>query len=75
MLSEVQFNVDALGEALDAQPSRLGPTLLRLIANFSESFSNSVDGKGSADKAIEVNELYGGARIAYIFKVRREEMR
>ena len=67
-MSEVQKNIDALGEALDAQPARLGPTLLRLIASFSDSFNNSVDGKGSADKTLEVCELYGGARIAFIFK-------
>ena len=68
MMSEVQMNIDALGESLDSMPEKLGPTLLNLIANFSSSFNDSVDGKGSADKAIEICELYGGARIAYIFK-------
>jgi dynamin 1-like protein len=69
MMSEVQQNLDAIGEQVDAQgPTRMGATLLRIISNFASSFCCSVDGKGCADKALDTCELYGGARIAYIFK-------
>ena len=68
MIVSVQNNIDALGEATDAQGnSRLGATLLNILSKFASSFSNSVDGRGSSDGAIEMAELYGGARISYIF--------
>lgn len=68
MIVNVQSNLDALGEATDAQGnSRLGATLLHLLSKFASNFANCVDGRGSTDGAIEMAELYGGARISYIF--------
>ena len=68
MMLNVQTNLDALGEPTDAQGnSRLGATLLSLLSKFALNFSNSVDGRGSMENALEMTELYGGARISYIF--------
>ena len=44
-----------------------GGTLLTLLSKFATCVSNSVDGKGSTDGGVEMSELYGGARISYIF--------
>ena len=41
--------------------------MLSILSKFSSVFSDMVEGRGSADKAIEMCELYGGARIAFIF--------
>lgn len=68
MIVSVQNNLDALGEPTDAQGSnRLGATLLNLLSNFTANFANSIDGRGSTQGVLELNELYGGARISYVF--------
>ena len=68
MIAQVNQNLEALGEPTDAQgSSRLGAILLVLLSKFSTNFSNSVDGRGSTEHALEMTELYGGARISYIF--------
>lgn len=68
MIVDVQSNIDQLGEATDTQnKSRLGGTLLQILSKFASSFANSVDGRGSNDGTVEMSELYGGARISYIF--------
>lgn len=68
MMVTVQSQIDALGDPTDAQGSSLlGGTLLRLLSRFAQSFANSVDGRGSSEGAVEMAELYGGARISYIF--------
>nr|CCA17876.1 dynamin GTPase putative [Albugo laibachii Nc14] len=45
----------------------LGGCLLHLISHFSTNFSNSLDGRHNSPNGIELHELYGGARIHYIF--------
>ena len=36
---------------------------LTLLSNFASNFHAAVDGRGSSPDGIEMNELYGGARI------------
>jgi len=68
MMTDTQCQIDALGEATDVlSPSALGAMLLRMLSAFASKFGDSVDGRGSADGSIEMAELYGGARISYIF--------
>ena len=47
--------------------SYTGGTLLNLLSKFATCVSDGVDGKGSTDGGVEMNDLYGGARISYIF--------
>ena len=69
MMVTVQSNIDSLGESFSAQGgSLLGATLLQLLSKFAANFGNSIEGRGSGpDGAVEMAELYGGARISYIF--------
>lgn len=63
MLMETQAELRTYGEgALDGK-SR-GATLLQLLQQFAADFKNMVDGRASE---ISTEELYGGARIQYIF--------
>jgi len=69
MMLDVNTEIEALGmpaEAMNA--AHLGGILLSLLSNYAANFGNAVEGKGSlADTGIEMNELFGGARISYIF--------
>lgn len=40
---------------------------MNLLSKFATCVSDGVDGKGSTDGGVEMNDLYGGARISYIF--------
>mmetsp|Transcript_1663 Transcript_1663/g.7259 ORF Transcript_1663/g.7259 Transcript_1663/m.7259 type:complete len:739 (-) Transcript_1663:55-2271(-) len=73
LLLEVQAELDALGEPTSDQTQRtLGSQLLQLLSRFCDSFAAAIDGRGGAatNKATlnsQMTELYGGARISYIF--------
>lgn len=73
MLNEVHSNIDSLGDATDSlEGSELGKTLLRLLSHFSNKFRDIVDGhdilnSNGGSMGTDSTELYGGARIAYIF--------
>lgn len=70
MLMNVQNNLDSLGESVDDQSiNAKGVVLLKILSQFATNFANKVDGKGSKDlySLLDMTELYGGARIAYIF--------
>ncbi|KAJ1432693.1 dynamin-2 [Ochromonadaceae sp. CCMP2298] len=69
LLYDVTLNVASLGESLEESGSAKGITLLKILAQFATNFSNKVDGKGqgSTEAMAEMTELYGGARISYIF--------
>lgn len=68
MLANVQSNIDALGEAADDQsPDKLGGVMLNLLSKFAQSVGSTIDGRGSHELAVEMTELYGGARLSYIF--------
>jgi hypothetical protein len=51
---------------LSLPPSK-GGILLTLLSKFATCVADSVDGKGSTAEGVEMNDLYGGARISYIF--------
>lgn len=68
LLLQVTTNLDALGESIDDQSfSNKGAIILKIISQFTNYFINKVDGKGSNEIIEEITELYGGARISYIF--------
>lgn len=68
LLLNVSNNIASLGESLDDQgTSAKGAALLKIVAQFASNFGNKVDGKGSSELMSEMTELYGGARISYIF--------
>ena len=68
LLHNVTNNIASLGESLDDQGTAAkGAALLRIVAQFASNFNNKVDGKGSSELSNEMTELYGGARISYIF--------
>jgi len=67
MLTEVQSNLDSLGESGDdLTVAKQGEKLLKVLSNFATSLNDFVDGKGS-DVGVEMEELCGGARIMYLF--------
>ncbi|KDO30068.1 hypothetical protein SPRG_05259 [Saprolegnia parasitica CBS 223.65] len=66
MLSELDLEMDGMGNPTESMSkTALGATLLQLISHFSSSFINSLDGRHT--QANDMAELYGGARISYIF--------
>jgi dynamin 1-like protein len=65
MVAETDENIAQLGEVLP--PERLGGHLLKLLSDFSGNFLNILEVKSHL-AAISTKELYGGARISYIFK-------
>lgn len=70
LLSNVQINLDSLGESIDElNNSHKGAALLRILSQFASNFRDRVDGKAASTEShsSEVTELFGGARIAYIF--------
>ncbi|KAG5186926.1 Dynamin central region-domain-containing protein [Tribonema minus] len=68
MMLSVQQEMAELGEPTDAASvNNLGATLLTLLSKFATNFQAAVDGRGSSPDGIEMNELYGGARISYVF--------
>jgi hypothetical protein len=52
---------------LSPLPPSVGGILLTLLSKFATCVADSVDGKGSTAEGVEMNDLYGGARISYIF--------
>jgi dynamin 1-like protein len=68
MMADIQQELDALGTPTgDISRATLGGSLLSLLSKFAAGFGNAVDGRGSSADGVEMNELYGGARISYIF--------
>lgn len=66
MLMDLQHEIDGLGEPVEAQTrATQGGLLLSLLSRFASNFADAIDGRGA--EGLELNELYGGARIAYIF--------
>jgi dynamin 1-like protein len=68
MMIDINQEIEALGMPTESMNgSHLGGILLSLLSNYAANFQNAVEGKGSLADGIEMNELYGGARISYIF--------
>lgn len=75
MMNDVQQELDALGSpGFNSSRSTRGAALLGLLSKFSTNFGLVLDGHGAKDAANQKNknmsrgnELFGGARISYIF--------
>src|SRR3990167_7547723 len=61
MLQEAQREMDTYGTVFD---DNKGSLLLQVITKFSSDFCNAIEGKLGD---LSIKELYGGARINYIF--------
>jgi dynamin 1-like protein len=79
MMTDVQTELDALGTPAEhSSRSTIGGVLLGMLSKFSSNFASIIEGKGGQTnsssnsstttvKAAASNELFGGARISYIF--------
>jgi dynamin 1-like protein len=72
MMGDVQQEMEALGSPNQQSRSSLGGTLLGLLSKFATNFASIIDGKGGElnngnSKNLAMIELFGGARINYIF--------
>jgi len=68
MMGELQGELDALGQPVDTMnEATQSGQLLGLLSRFSANFAQCIDGRGTSIEGIEMNELYGGARVAFIF--------
>jgi hypothetical protein len=78
LLAEEVSKLVALGDADGESINMLGGTLLKIISKFAINVNTSIDGRGHLSSSlsacdgagyatIEMSELYGGARISYIF--------
>jgi dynamin 1-like protein len=74
MSNDVQMELDALGTPGQQSRNSLGGTLLGLLSKFATNFGSIIDGKGGelnntegGAKNLALVELFGGARINYIF--------
>ncbi|CAM9648816.1 unnamed protein product [Chrysoparadoxa australica] len=68
MMMSVQQELADLGEPTDNVPSgALRQTALSILSKYANNIGAAIDGRGSAPDGIETNELYGGARVSYIF--------
>lgn len=68
MVSDLDNELVEMGSPTESMTkTEMGGCLLNLISHFSTHFTNSLDGRNHALNGVEMNELYGGARISYIF--------
>lgn len=74
MMADVQSELEALGTPDEGMSKNaLGGTLLGLLSKFATNFSSIIDGKGGElnngknSRNLALIELFGGARINYIF--------
>lgn len=68
MIIETDSNLAALGEGLESLTGdRLGAHLLQLLSKFSTQFVNILEVRSNMT-AVNITEVFGGARITYIFK-------
>lgn len=59
--------LEAYGEPVEEQTkANQGGMMLSLISRFAAAFCDAIDGKSA--EGLAMNELYGGARIRYIFE-------
>lgn len=74
MMADVQTELDALGSpGFNSSRSTRGAALLNMLSKFATNFGLVLDGHGAKDAASKNkhvargSELFGGARISYIF--------
>mmetsp|Transcript_11453 Transcript_11453/g.18765 ORF Transcript_11453/g.18765 Transcript_11453/m.18765 type:complete len:699 (-) Transcript_11453:70-2166(-) len=64
MIAETQEMLDSYGDPLTGSVTNYGSLLLQLISKFCTNYCNALGGR-SPD--VSLSELYGGARISYVF--------
>eukprot|EP01119_Soliformovum_irregulare_P001273 TRINITY_DN109_c1_g1_i1.p1 TRINITY_DN109_c1_g1~~TRINITY_DN109_c1_g1_i1.p1 ORF type:complete len:741 (+),score=223.79 TRINITY_DN109_c1_g1_i1:225-2447(+) len=64
MLAEAQQEILTYGDPLYDTKNSQGALLLQIITQFTANYRDAIDGKLTD---LSVNELYGGARVNYIF--------
>ncbi|CAI5745459.1 unnamed protein product [Peronospora destructor] len=66
MVNDLDQELDEMGSPTEQMTAtEMGGCLLNLLSHFSSNFTNSLDGRNH--QLVEMDELYGGARINYIF--------
>jgi dynamin 1-like protein len=74
MVADVTLELESLGTAGQKSHSSLGGNLLGLLSKFATNYGSIIDGKGGEltnqanTKNLALVELFGGARINYIFQ-------
>ena len=74
MVTDVTQELEALGSAGQQSHSSMGGNLLGLLSKFANNYGSIIDGKGGElnneanTKNLALIELFGGARINYIFQ-------
>lgn len=67
MLLRVNAELDSIGHSANAlDRTDQGRVLLSILAKFSTAFADAIEGKSTTHESM-LTELYGGARISYIF--------
>jgi replication fork clamp-binding protein CrfC len=67
MLLRVNSELESIGNSTRAMDrSEQGRVLLSILAQFSTSFADAIEGRSTTHENM-LSELYGGARISYIF--------
>lgn len=65
MVGDLDHELGEMGSPTEAMSkTEMGGCLLNLLSHFSANYINSLDGRNNGE---EMNELYGGARINFIF--------
>lgn len=79
MMNDVQMELEELGTEHKITKSTMGQSLLSLLSKFTTNFSSAIEGKGNlmtssshtkhpnSSVLSDMNELFGGARINFIF--------
>ena len=79
MMNDVQMELEELGSEHKITKSTMGHSLLSLLSKFTTNFSSAIEGKGNlmtssshtkhpnSSVLSDMNELFGGARINFIF--------
>ncbi|RLN21652.1 hypothetical protein BBJ28_00005537 [Nothophytophthora sp. Chile5] len=66
MVNDLDQELGEMGSPTEQMSStEMGGCLLNLLSHFSTNFTNSLDGRNH--QLVEMDELYGGARINFIF--------
>jgi len=76
-ISKLEDELAGYGVPIIETEQAMSALLLNLITQFATNFGNTIDGVGIDERKMNSNELFGGARILYIFRVayQKEVMR
>lgn len=68
MLSDLDAEMIEMGEPTSAMSKTdMGATLLNILSHFATNFNGSIEGRQCNRDGVDMLELYGGARVNYIF--------